>query len=129
MEFSHISEHLKLSILLGRILKTIYSPTGLMHITDEQLTSLLMDMNDWKANLPENLRFTGNGSSHAAALLHCTWVAGNFLFCRVFMRLSYSVPAHLKFAMTMEKWNELIAWSREIIVWLQHNETALDILL
>jgi len=126
--FAHISEHLKLSILMGRILKTIYSPTGLMHITDDQLSALLMDMNDWRAALPEELRFTGNGSSHAAGLLHCTWVAANFLFCRVFMRLSFSVPAHLKFSMTMEKWNELIAWSRETIVWMNHNETAMDTL-
>ncbi len=129
MDFGHISEHLKLTILIGRILKTIYSPTGLMHTSDEQLTNLNMDMNEWRANLPQELRFTGNGSSHAAGLLHCTWVAANFLFCRVFMRLSYSVPAHLKFSMTMEKWNELIAWSRETIVWLHHNETALDTLL
>lgn len=58
-----LSEHLKLSILIGRVLKTIYSPTGLKNTTDEQLYSLLTDMTTWMENLPEELRFTGPRSS------------------------------------------------------------------
>jgi hypothetical protein len=64
--FVALSEHLKLSILIGRVLKTIYSPTGLKHATDEQLYSILEDMRAWKEELPEGLRFIGHQSSFAS---------------------------------------------------------------
>jgi hypothetical protein len=64
--FVGLAEHLKLSILVGRVLKTIYSPTGLKHAKDEQLESILADMREWHANLPDHLRFTGNDSGCAA---------------------------------------------------------------
>jgi hypothetical protein len=63
--FLALTEHLKLSILVGRVLKTIYSPTGLKHATDEQLYSILEDMRAWKEGLPEGLRFEGSKSSFA----------------------------------------------------------------
>lgn len=63
--FLALTEHLKLSILVGRVLKTIYSPTGLKHATDEQLYSILEDMRAWKEGLPEGLRFEGPKSSFA----------------------------------------------------------------
>lgn len=64
--FVCLTEHLKLSILIGRVLKTIYSPTGLKHATDEQLYAILEDMKSWKDNLPAVVQFTGPASSHAA---------------------------------------------------------------
>lgn len=64
--FMALSEHLKLSILMGRILKTIYSPTGLKYATDSQLQSLLADMRTWLEELPEELKFRGPDSSFAA---------------------------------------------------------------
>jgi len=64
-----LTEHLKLSILVGRVLKTIYSPTGLKNATDEQLYSLLADMTSWKDGLPEQLQYSGPDSSHAAGEL------------------------------------------------------------
>lgn len=67
--FLALSEHLKLSILIGRVLKTIYSPTGLKNATDEQLYSLLADMTSWMDNLPEELRFTGPSSSYHSGTL------------------------------------------------------------
>jgi hypothetical protein len=66
--FMALSEHLKLSVLIGRVLKTIYSPTGLKYTTDDQLESLLKDMTGWREALPEELRFKGNQSSLAAGL-------------------------------------------------------------
>jgi hypothetical protein len=61
-----LSEHLKLSVLIGRVLKAIYSPTGLKYATDEQLESLLADMTAWMEGLPEPLRYKGPQSSYAA---------------------------------------------------------------
>jgi len=64
--FMSLGEHLKLCILVGRVLKTIYSPTGLKHATDEQLETLLADFDGWLRDLPEQLRYKGPGSSHNA---------------------------------------------------------------
>lgn len=64
--FLALGEHLKLSILVGRVLKTIYSPTGLKHATDQQLEMLLADMDGWLENLPEVLQYRGPQSSHMA---------------------------------------------------------------
>jgi hypothetical protein len=50
--FTALTEHLKLSILVGRVLKTIYSPSGLKHANDAQLEGLLRDMTSWHENLP-----------------------------------------------------------------------------
>lgn len=63
---SQIGEMLRLSILVGRVLKTIYSPTGLKHTTDSELETLLSDITAWKDNLPEELVFRGTDSSHGA---------------------------------------------------------------
>ena len=67
--FMGLAEQLKLSIFVGRVIKTIYSPTGLKHATDDQLESLLADMMSWKASLPDELRFTGPTSSPVAGVL------------------------------------------------------------
>jgi len=64
--FMSLGEHLKLCILVGRVLKTIYSPTGLKHATDEQLETLLADFDGWLNDLPEQLRYKGPESSHNA---------------------------------------------------------------
>lgn len=72
VSFMALSEHLKLSILIGRVLKTIYSPTGLKHATDGQLESLQSDMEGWMTALPVELRYKGVRSSHAAGEFSCT---------------------------------------------------------
>lgn len=43
------------------------------------------------------------------------------------MRISYSCPAHLKFALTIEKWNSLIEMSAEVIDWLDENDRIYDV--
>ncbi|ORY31213.1 fungal-specific transcription factor domain-domain-containing protein [Naematelia encephala] len=121
-----LTEHLKLAILMGRVLKTIYSPTGLKHATDAQLVDLLEDMNVWQDNLPEQLKFTGKTSSTIAGLLHLSYTALHFLFWRVFMRIQYTCPPHIHFRLRMANWNRMIQWSGESIEWLAVNDEALD---
>jgi len=41
----------RLSILLGHVQKTIYSPAGLTFTTDKILSELLADMQRWKDGL------------------------------------------------------------------------------
>lgn len=139
-----LAEHLKLSILVGRVLKTIYSPTGLKHAKDEQLESILADMREWHANLPDHLRFTGNDSGCAAGkpvmapsyhlrltalflgLLHLSYTALQFLFWRVFMRITYTCPPHVTFRLHIKDWNDMLKCSTESIRWLHAKDDALD---
>jgi hypothetical protein len=90
--FVCLTEHLKLSILIGRVLKTIYSPTGLKHATDEQLYAILEDMKSWKDNLPAVVQFRGPESSHAAGESHAH---GNALTRRPAASLLYGAPVPL----------------------------------
>ncbi|WVF68207.1 hypothetical protein IAT40_002972 [Kwoniella sp. CBS 6097] len=126
--FVALTEHLKLSILIGRVLKMIYSPTGLKHTTDAQLEGLVADMNVWKDGLPPELQFRGPSSSHASGLLHLGYTGLQFLFWRVFMRITYSCPPHLTFVVQVAHWTKMIEWSREGLQWLDKNDDALDTL-
>ncbi|KAK8850554.1 hypothetical protein IAR55_004472 [Kwoniella newhampshirensis] len=126
--FMALSEHLKLSILIGRVLKMIYSPTGLKHTTDAQLSGLVADMNSWKEHLPDELQFRGPTSPHVVGLLHMSYTGVQFLFWRVFMRITYSCPPHLSFAADIEQWSTMVKWSREALHWLDANDDALDTL-
>ena len=42
------------------------------------------------------------------------------------MRISYRVPEHLKFGLSVERWSELVKMTRESIEWLDNNEEVYD---
>ena len=123
--YAYLGEHLKLSILIGRVLKTIYSPTGLKYTTDEQLDTLYADMDAWTEALPEELRFKGVESSWASGMLHMSHAALQFLFSRVFMRIQYTCPPHIGFRLRVDKWNKMLQGSTDAIEWLSANDEAI----
>ncbi|KZT71287.1 hypothetical protein DAEQUDRAFT_123587 [Daedalea quercina L-15889] len=125
----YLDELVRLSVVLGRVMKTIYTPAGLTVATDEQLHALLAEIDAWKAKLPEDLRFHGPDTPRNAGLLFMFYVCVNILFWRVFMRISYACPAHLKFALTVEKWTELVQLSGQMIDWLDAHERLYDVWL
>ncbi|KAF8559642.1 hypothetical protein OG21DRAFT_1549617 [Imleria badia] len=125
----YMDELVRLSVILGRVLKTIYSPSGLMFTTDEMLYSLLADLENWKVNLPENLKYRGPDTPQNAGLLHLLYSCVCMIFWRVFMRISYSCPAHLKFGLTVETWNALVQLTGESIDWLDAHECMYDVWL
>ena len=143
IEDMYMNELLKLSILLGRVLKMIYryvvcgsgpcprltahSPSGLVLATDEGLQKLLADIDNWDNNLPAALQYCGVDSSQRAGLLHLFYSCVCMLFWRVFMRISYTVPAHLKFALSIERWTFLVRVTREAIDWLDGHERMYDV--
>jgi len=51
------------------------------------------------------------------------------MFWRVFMRISYVCPTHLKFAMDIEQWSTLIKLTSESIDWLDAHEAMYDVWL
>ncbi|CAE6471751.1 unnamed protein product [Rhizoctonia solani] len=127
MEF--MGELVKLSILLGRVLKSIYSPTGLLHARDSILETLLADLDLWRHQLPQQFVFTGPTTANThAGLLHLYYACVCMMFWRVFMRISYSCPAHLKFSLTVERMTDLVNMSRDVIEWLatEENERIFD---
>ncbi|GAW01366.1 acetamidase regulatory protein [Lentinula edodes] len=125
----YMDELVRLSIILGRVQKAIYTPAGLMVATDALLNQLLTDLEAWKENLPEQLRFTGPESSRAAGLLYLLYVCVSMMFWRVFMRISYTCPEHLKFGLTVEQWSALVTSTGQAIDWLDANEKLYDVWL
>ncbi|KAG0705062.1 fungal-specific transcription factor domain-containing protein [Suillus ampliporus] len=125
----YMDELVRLSVILGRVLKTIYSPSGLMFTTDEMLYSLLSDLESWKTNLPENLQYRGSDTPQDAGLLHLLYCSVCMIFWRVFMRISYACPAHLKFGLTVETWSSLVQLTSESIDWLDTHERMYDVWL
>jgi hypothetical protein len=161
---SYLDELVRLSVLLGRVLKTIYrhvlfgffcnmsahilySPSGLTLTTDDILQALLNDIESWKAKLPESLKFRGPDTSRNAGmssmqalghtraylpgtgLLHLLYSCVNMIFWRVFMRISYSCPAHLKFTLSIENWNSLVELTGDSVDWLDRHEHLYDVWL
>ncbi|KAF8163606.1 fungal-specific transcription factor domain-containing protein [Crassisporium funariophilum] len=125
----YMDELVRLSIILGRVQKTIYSPSGLTFTNDEMLYDLLADMQRWKDGLPDHLKFRGSDTPQNAGLLHLLYACVCMMFWRVFMRISYSCPAHLKFGLTVEQWSELVNMTSEAIDWLDAHERVYDVWL
>ena len=67
--------------------------------------------------------------SSTIGLLFLFYCCVNMLFWRVFMRISYTCPEHLKFALTVEKWTELVRLTGDAIDWLEQNERMYDVWL
>jgi hypothetical protein len=82
----YMDELVRLSVILGQVLKTIYrldsrifnipkftsgtcSPSGLTHTDDNTLRVLLRDIDAWKENLPQDLKYRGIESSKHAGVL------------------------------------------------------------
>lgn len=51
------------------------------------------------------------------------------MFWRVFMRISYSCPDHLKFGLTVSTWSILVKSTGQAIDWLDANEKMYDVWL
>ncbi|KAH9857171.1 fungal-specific transcription factor domain-containing protein [Lenzites betulinus] len=125
----YLDELVRLSVILGRVQKAIYTPAGLNMTNDEELYTLLSDIEAWKANLPADLQFHGPDTPRSAGVLFLFYTCVNMIFWRVFMRISYACPAHLKFSLTVEKWTALVKMSGDAIDWLDAHETMYDVWL
>jgi hypothetical protein len=123
---AYMDQLVRLSLILGRVLRMIYSPSGLAGATDEGLHTLLADIVAWREKLPDALRFRGADSPRAAGLLHLLYSCLSMIFWRVFMRISYSCPAHLKFALTVNDWTHLVALTSGAIDWLDRHDGVYD---
>ncbi|GAA96577.1 uncharacterized protein L969DRAFT_50247 [Mixia osmundae IAM 14324] len=117
----------RLSILLSRVLKLLYSPSGFINVTDEDCTSLQRDLQTWRQNLPSNMQYRhdiAQDSLHAGFLQLC-YIPVQFLFMRPF--LSIGQPAQkLAFTVSEESYHQLVAWAAQSITWASHNEAIIE---
>ncbi len=117
-----------LSILLGRILKAVYSPTGILNLSAEDGQGLIDALERWLVELPEELKFKGpDKSSSAAGFLHLLYIPVRFLVTRPFMRISFQLPE--KFAnisVGTQSWAVVEKEAREAIEWVDRNESCLE---
>lgn len=125
----YMEKLVRISVILGKVLKTIYGPSGLSFVTDEILYSILADIELWKSDLPHDLKIRGSDTPLTAGLLHLLYSCVCMMFWRVFMRISYSCPAHLKFGLTPDKWTPLVESTGEAIDWLDSHEHVYDVWL
>ena len=49
------------------------------------------------------------------------------IFWRVFMRISYQCPEHLKFSLSIDQWSALMQFSGDSIDWLDVHENEYDV--
>ncbi|KAK4058473.1 hypothetical protein OIO90_000634 [Microbotryomycetes sp. JL221] len=118
---------LSLSILLGRILKGIYSPTGILALSAEDATSLIADLASWVENLPEELRFQGIKSTSEQGFLHLLYIPVRFLVTRPFMRISFQLPERFaNVSVGTVAWAKVETESREAIEFVDKNEHILE---
>jgi len=117
-----------LSIILGRILKAVYSPTGILNLSAADGQGLIDALERWLAELPEELKFKGpDKSSSAAGFLHLLYIPVRFLVTRPFMRISFQLPE--KFAnisVGTQSWTVVEKEAREAIEWVDKNESCLE---
>ncbi|KAK0199875.1 fungal-specific transcription factor domain-containing protein [Desarmillaria ectypa] len=114
---------IELSILLGRVVKMCYTPTGIINIKDEQAQALANEIQSWLFALPPTLSCVNHSPEHApvaAGLLNLCYVAVQFFFVRPFMRLSHTADT-LSFAITVADWQALAARARYGILWSEHH--------
>ncbi|KAL0058564.1 hypothetical protein AAF712_014756 [Marasmius tenuissimus] len=126
---NYIDELVRLSILLGRVQKALYTPSGLKQTTDKSLDAILKDLHSWKENLPNDLKFQGPSTATLAGLLNLLYVCVLKMFYRLFMRISYSLPPHITFGLTVEGWTNLVIDGNQAIDWLDANERVYDVWL
>ncbi|KAI3600004.1 acetamidase regulatory protein [Moniliophthora roreri] len=125
----YIDELVRLSILLGRVQKALYTPSGLKQTRDETLEAILRDLQNWRDKLPEELKFRGPTTSRLGGLLNLLYVCVLKMFFRLFMRISYTLPSHITFGLTVERWSNLVIDGNQAIDWLDANERVYDVWL
>ncbi|GAA6034873.1 hypothetical protein JCM8097_009343 [Rhodosporidiobolus ruineniae] len=119
---------ISLSILLGRIIKAVYSPTGIMLLSEKDAKGLVNDLAAWQSGLPEELRFHGpQKSTPEQGFLKLLYIPVRFLITRPFMRLSFQLPERFaSVSVGTQQWSFVETEAREAIEWVDKNESCLE---
>ena len=113
-------QHFKLSVLMSRMLRLVFTPTGLQHTSVKDMERLKEDLDEWSSELPASLRVTGRpreAVSIGAGFLHLLKVAIDFIFYRAALVSTHNTskrstmsPPHI--------WESLVKRSAQAIEWV-----------
>ena len=121
---------IQVSILLGKVVKLLYTPAGITHVTNSQAERMALEIDDWVASLPPKLRLdvddsVGLQKAPTAGLLELLLVAVKILFVRPFMRASYTTDS-LGYLIPMEYFRDIFIRSGRAIEWASKNHILLE---
>ncbi|KIY72316.1 hypothetical protein CYLTODRAFT_450049 [Cylindrobasidium torrendii FP15055 ss-10] len=119
---------IEISILFGKVMKLIYTPTGITRVTDPEAEALYEEIQTWIANLPPELSCmdqTFAECSVRAGLLNLCYVAVQYCFVRPFMRVAYTADS-LSFAITIGDWQALVVRAEFALRWCALNRVHLQ---
>lgn len=122
-----LDQLLSLSLLLARIQDTIYGPSGVRLLGNDELYALRDDLEAWSKRVPNNLKFAGSWSSHQAGVLHMLFAAAQTLFYRPFMQFSFIVPQAITLKVDLEVWAKICGASRETLEWASKQDEPSDL--
>ncbi|GAA5877751.1 hypothetical protein JCM16303_000225 [Sporobolomyces ruberrimus] len=119
---------ISLSVLLGRILKAVYSPTGILMLSEKEGKALVSDLAAWVDGLPEELKFEGpEKSSPEQGFLHLLYIPVRFLITRPFMRISFQLPERFaSLSVGAQQWSVVESEARQAIEWVDKHESCLE---
>ncbi|KAL1405704.1 hypothetical protein Q8F55_007374 [Vanrija albida] len=120
----------QLTTILRRVLRTVYdvSHAPLAMATDDTLVDMCRDIDHFHANLPERivLRPDTDEKRYGAAVVALASEAIEYVFYRPF-KYRHSLPKHIEFQVTPERWSQLIERSHRTIAWIaKHGSNLLD---
>lgn len=78
----YFCELTKITLILGRVIKTCYRLNGFRDVTGEELRSIEKDLNDYERELPEDLKYHGRETIRAEGHLHIFHATVRVLFYR-----------------------------------------------
>lgn len=107
----------ELSILVGKVVKLLYSPSGLTNVMDEQVSSLLGELNLWYARLPDSP--TTPAMAWTAGHLRVYAVPVRFLIHRPFTQPANGNPGRLRFAVGPLELEQMREETAECIRWVE----------
>jgi hypothetical protein len=113
-------EHTKLSNLIGRLLRLVFTPTGLQHTSVEDLEKLKGDLDQWDLALPKSLQFSGRSEKDAnigAGFLQLMKVGIDFIFYRSALVNTYNTSKNKAMSPPIV-WEKLVKRSAESIEWV-----------
>ncbi|KAH8913804.1 hypothetical protein BT69DRAFT_91777 [Atractiella rhizophila] len=80
---------IQLSIILGKIQRSLYSPTGILNLKDGEAEQLQAELGAWDRNIPPELQFNGPENSNPQA------GSCSSLHCENFQRACRLPPSHV----------------------------------
>ncbi|PWN48030.1 hypothetical protein IE53DRAFT_217308 [Violaceomyces palustris] len=123
-------EMTKLAILIGRVLKTVYLPSGLKYVRREDLLQVEAEIDSWSNSRPISLRFDpDHRNSLEAGVLHALHACIEISFYRVFFPSKSKPPGpDVGFRLDRDRWHSLVQRSASALTWLNdRGEQLLDI--